>query len=146
MRLIIGLALGGLLIVWMLTDSLAVTGAQITPTPTSAHPLYLPWLSRRAGPVTPSLPPPVTPIPITGYVCRRPGGSGICWSSAQFTLMRGPGEPCGDDMSIAYYLTSDLFNLELYGGEYVRVRGATEEFPACPPLMRVIDLVVITER
>lgn len=123
------------------SDSLAAPVT--TPTP---YPLYLPLVARRVDSVrataTPGLPPPITPTPVTGYVCALPpDGAQTCWASARFSLSRGPGPVCGVDMSIAYYLVSDRVNLEVYTGQYVQARGMTEEGPPqCPPLLRVAEI------
>jgi len=120
------------------------SAAALDTTPT-AYPLYLPLVAQRAdsarATATPDLPPPITPTPVTGYVCALPPGSGqTCWASASFSLSRGPGPACGVDMSIAYYLVSDRVNLEVYAGQHVQVRGMIEEGPPqCPPLMRVAE-------
>lgn len=111
---------------------------QATPT---LYPMYLPYLARGVS-ATPTLPPPIILPAATGYVCRRPAGATFCWASITFTLKNGPGEPCGNDQSISYFLASDVVNVELYEGRRVQVRGRTEALAGCPPLMRVVDLMV----
>ena len=142
MRLIGLVSLIGVALVVVLfttsTPSEAETSPQTTPT---LYPMFLPYVVRLGGP-TPTLPPPITSPPATGYVCRRPAGATFCWASISFTLMSGPGAPCGGDQSVSHFLTSDTVNVELYEGRRVQVRGRTEDLAGCPPLMRVVDLVV----
>lgn len=147
MRLVGGVYLAALALLALAVVSLLPMAAVVaSPAATgTSYPLYLPHLSRRLGVPTPTpdLPPPVTPEPITGYVCRRPEGTGICWTSAMFVLARGPGAACGPDMSPVYFLTSDTVNFEVYETDFVRVRGSTDEFPTCPPLLHVVDLAIL---
>ena len=113
--------------------------AAATPT---GFPVYMPLLVRESA-LSDNLPPPVTPAPIVGYVCRRTADPGLCWNTT-FTLNRGPGPACGRDMSVVYYLASDTVSLDPYEGLRVRVfADAPETIPGCPvPLLHVFSLVV----
>lgn len=117
----------------------AAPALQPAPSGTS-HPLYLPLVRRRQA----EPPPPLTPIPMIGYVCRS-ADSDICWPSADYTLATGPGEACNIDMSVAYYLVAAApeINLETREGQYVQVWGATDEAQSCAPLVRVVELRVL---
>lgn len=112
-------------------------------TPTG-FPVYLPVLVRESS-LSDNLPPPVTPTPIIGYVCRRTVDPGLCWTTT-FTLDRGPEPACGPDMSVVAYLTSNTVNLTPYEGLKVRLfAGPIETLPGCPvPLLTVLGVLAPT--
>ncbi|MFN8475432.1 MAG: hypothetical protein U0822_24825 [Anaerolineae bacterium] len=128
-------------LLFVLNTPISPASGYLAATPTG-FPVYMPALVRQSS-LSDNLPPPVTPVPILGYVCRRTTDPGLCWNTT-FTLNRGPGTACGRDMSVVYYLTSDTVSLDPYEGLRVRVfADAPETIPGCPvPLLHVLGLVV----
>lgn len=119
----------------------AVRAPAATPT---GFPIYMPALVRQSS-LSDDLPPPVTPTPISGYICRRTTDPGLCWNTT-FTLNRGPEPACGPDMSVVAYLTSNTLNLTPYEGLKVRIfAGPSETLPGCPvPLLNVLGVLAPT--